>query len=98
MGVDFLFLKIYITLVVLVVLIYFAWLARNQDEQTREKDSKGKEIAGIRRSGITRPSLNFLALLNDFGIALDTSCPDKLCQQLYSGVYLKPNKLVSLQL
>ncbi|KAG5531138.1 hypothetical protein RHGRI_025930 [Rhododendron griersonianum] len=64
-----------------------------QDEQTREKDSKGKEIAGIRRSGITRPSLNFLAILNDFGIALDTSCPDKLCRQLYSGVYLKPNIL-----
>ncbi|XP_058182125.1 protein PHLOEM PROTEIN 2-LIKE A1-like [Rhododendron vialii] len=65
----------------------------NQGEQTREKDSKGKEIAGIRRSGITRPSLNFLAILNDFGIALDTSCPDKLCHQLYSGVFLKPNKL-----
>lgn len=72
-------------------------LARNQDEQTREKDSKGKEIAVIRR-GITRPPLNFLAILNDFGITLDTSYPDKLCHHLYAGVYLKPNKLVSFLL
>jgi len=67
-------------------------LARNQDEQTRERDSKGKEIAGIKRR-ITRPPLNFLAILNDFGITLDTTCPEKLCHQLYAGIYLKPNTL-----
>lgn len=66
-------------------------MARNQDEETRGKDSKGKEVAGNSR-GITRPPLNFLAILNYYSIPFDTSCPDKLCRQLYAGVDLKPNE------
>ncbi|CAL5387011.1 unnamed protein product [Camellia sinensis] len=64
-----------------------------QVEQTSKADSsrKAKEIAA--RNGITRPPLNFLAILKDANISIDMSSPDKLCEQLYSGVYLKPNKL-----
>ncbi|GMP49544.1 hypothetical protein CsSME_00016489 [Camellia sinensis var. sinensis] len=64
-----------------------------QVEQTSKADSsrKAKEIAS--RNGITRPPLNFLAILKDANISIDMSSPDKLCEQLYSGVYLKPNKL-----
>ncbi|KAI8535924.1 hypothetical protein RHMOL_Rhmol10G0213400 [Rhododendron molle] len=72
-------------------------ISRNQDEETRGKHSKGKEVAGNSR-GITRPPLNFFAILNYYSIpidTIDTSCPDKLCRQLYAGVYLKPNKLWS---
>ncbi|KAL7247617.1 hypothetical protein ACSBR2_002516 [Camellia fascicularis] len=64
-----------------------------QVEQNSKADSsrKAKEIAA--RKGITRPPLNFLAILKDANISIDMSSPDKLCEQLYSGVYLKPNKL-----
>ncbi|CAL5334347.1 unnamed protein product [Camellia sinensis] len=64
-----------------------------QVEQTSKADSsrKAKEIAA--RKGITRPPLSFLAILKDANISIDMSSPDKLCEQLYSGVYLKPNKL-----
>ncbi|CAL5334295.1 unnamed protein product [Camellia sinensis] len=64
-----------------------------QVEQTSKADSsrKAKEIAA--RKGITRPPLNFLAILKDANISIDMSSPDKLCEQLYSRVYLKPNKL-----
>ncbi|KAF5953441.1 hypothetical protein HYC85_006297 [Camellia sinensis] len=64
-----------------------------QIEQTSKADSsrKAKEIAA--RKGITRPPLNFLAILKDANISIDMSSPDKLCEQLYSGVYLKPSKL-----
>lgn len=67
-------------------------MGSNQDEQTCEKDSKAKEIVGIRR-GITRPPLNFLAILNKYGTNLDTSSPEKLTQQLYAGVFLTPYTL-----
>ncbi|KAF7130752.1 hypothetical protein RHSIM_Rhsim10G0143400 [Rhododendron simsii] len=68
-------------------------MAPNQDEETRGKDSKGKEIEAGNSRRITRPPLSFLAIFNEHSIALDTSCPDQLCQQLYDGVFLKPNKL-----
>ncbi|XP_058186309.1 protein PHLOEM PROTEIN 2-LIKE A1-like [Rhododendron vialii] len=68
-------------------------MALNQDEETRGKESKGKEIAAGNSRRITRPPLSFLAILYEHGIALDTSCPDQLCQQLYDGVFLKPNKM-----
>ncbi|KAL7264602.1 hypothetical protein ACSBR1_002541 [Camellia fascicularis] len=64
-----------------------------QVEQNSKADSsrKAKEIAA--RKGITRPPLNFLAILKDANISIDTSSPDKQCEQLYTRVYLKPNKL-----
>ncbi|XP_058186308.1 lectin-like isoform X2 [Rhododendron vialii] len=65
----------------------------NEDEETTGKDSKGKEIAAGNRRRITRPPLNFLAILYEHRIAVDTSRPDQLCKRLYGGVYLKPNQL-----
>ncbi|KAH7860781.1 hypothetical protein Vadar_017921 [Vaccinium darrowii] len=64
----------------------------SQDEQKRGKDSKGKEIAGISRRR-TWPQLNFLAILADYKLTLDASSRKELCQKLYDGVYLKPNRL-----
>ncbi|KAF5954119.1 hypothetical protein HYC85_006975 [Camellia sinensis] len=57
-----------------------------QVEQTSKANSsrKAKEIAA--RKGITRPPLNFLAILKDANISIDTSSPDKLCEQLCTGV------------
>ncbi|CAL5334282.1 unnamed protein product [Camellia sinensis] len=52
---------------------------------------KGKEIAS--RKGKTRPPLNFLSILNNAKKTIDTSCPDKLCENLYAGVFLKENEL-----
>ncbi|KAL7264603.1 hypothetical protein ACSBR1_002542 [Camellia fascicularis] len=52
---------------------------------------KGKEIAS--RKGKTRPPLNFLSILNNAKKTIDTSCPDKLCEKLYAGVFLKENEL-----
>ncbi|KAM3691898.1 hypothetical protein ACJW31_08G046500 [Castanea mollissima] len=45
------------------------------------------------RNGIIRPPLNFLSILNEAGIKIDTSSPDKLCDQLYAGIFLKPKLL-----
>ncbi|KAI8016443.1 Protein PHLOEM PROTEIN 2-LIKE A1 [Camellia lanceoleosa] len=50
---------------------------------------KGKEIA----SRETRPPLNFLSILHNAKKTIDTSCPDKLCEQLYTGVFLKDKEL-----
>ncbi|GMY35114.1 protein phloem protein 2-like a1 [Fagus crenata] len=63
-----------------------------QVEETSETDPvKGKELTTKRG---TTPPLNFLAILNDANITdLDMSSPDKLCDQLYAGVFLEPNKL-----
>ncbi|GMP49572.1 hypothetical protein CsSME_00016510 [Camellia sinensis var. sinensis] len=63
-----------------------------QSEQTSKADSsrKAKEIAA--RKGITRPPLNFLAILKDANISIDTSSPDKLCEQLYTGKYFVNKK------
>ncbi|KAI8014714.1 Protein PHLOEM PROTEIN 2-LIKE A1 [Camellia lanceoleosa] len=52
---------------------------------------KGKEIAS--RKGKTRPPLNFLSILNNAKKTIDTSCPNKLCEKLYAGVFLKENEL-----
>ncbi|GMP49578.1 hypothetical protein CsSME_00016515 [Camellia sinensis var. sinensis] len=42
--------------------------------------------------GITRPPLNFLAILKDANISIDTSSPDKLCEQLCTGKYFVDKK------
>lgn len=52
---------------------------------------KGKEIAS--RKGKTRPPLNFLSILHNAKKTIDTSCSDKLCKQLYTGVFLEDKKL-----
>ncbi|CAL5334346.1 unnamed protein product [Camellia sinensis] len=52
---------------------------------------KGKEIAS--RKGKTRPPLNFLSILQNAKKTIDTSCSDKLCKQLYTGVFLEDKKL-----
>ncbi|GMY35119.1 protein phloem protein 2-like a1 [Fagus crenata] len=62
-------------------------------EETGETDSvKGKELTTKRGK---KPPLNFLAILFDANITLDTSSPDKLCDELYAGVFLKKNTLAS---
>ena len=62
-----------------------------QVEQNSEADSvKGNELTT--KKG-TKPPLNFLAILKDKDIPFDTSSPDKLCKQLYAGVFLEPNAL-----
>ncbi|KAL7264628.1 hypothetical protein ACSBR1_002566 [Camellia fascicularis] len=52
---------------------------------------KGKEIAS--RKGKTRPQLNFLSILHNAKKTIDTSCSDKLCKQLYTGVFLEDKKM-----
>lgn len=61
----------------------------NRQGRKTRRERKSQEIEGI-----TRPPLNFLAILNDFNLnnILDTS-PEKLAQQLYAGVFLKRNTL-----
>ncbi|GMP49631.1 hypothetical protein CsSME_00016555 [Camellia sinensis var. sinensis] len=56
------------------------------------KKGKEKEIAA-RKGGRTRPPLSFLSILKDANMEIDMSCPHKLCDLLYAGVYLKPNTL-----
>lgn len=56
---------------------------------------KGKEMEITERKGITRPPLNFIAILKDSETPIDKSSPEKLCDQLYAGIFLKPNKLAS---
>lgn len=64
-----------------------------QVEQINEADPvKGNELTA--KKG-TKPPLNFLAILTDKDIPIDTSSPDKLCKQLYDGVFLEPNALAS---
>ncbi|THF94138.1 hypothetical protein TEA_011720 [Camellia sinensis var. sinensis] len=52
---------------------------------SRTYSMKGKDIAS--RKGKTRPPLNFLSILHNAKKTIDTSCPDKLCKQLYTGKY-----------
>lgn len=47
----------------------------------------------IAPSNGTRPPLNFISILRDAGIPIDTSSPYTLSDQLYAGVFLKPGKL-----
>ena len=62
-------------------------------EETGETDPvKGKEL--ITKRG-KKPPLNFLAILFDANITLNTSSPDDLCDRLYAGVFLKENTLAS---
>ncbi|THG07331.1 hypothetical protein TEA_012769 [Camellia sinensis var. sinensis] len=68
------------------------------DSSAKEtKKGKEKEIAA-RKGGRTRPPLSFLSILKDANIEIDMSCPHKLCDLLYAGVYLKPNTLASSSL
>ena len=61
--------------------------------QVSEEDPvKGNELTAKKK---TKPPLNFLAILKDKDIPIDTSSPDKLCKQLYDGVLLEPNALAS---
>ena len=55
-------------------------------------ENQENEIAA---SNGTRPPLNFIAILRDAGITIDTSSPYTVSDQLYAGVFLKPSKLAS---
>ncbi|KAF5953447.1 hypothetical protein HYC85_006303 [Camellia sinensis] len=53
---------------------------------------QGKQRKLQQRKGITRPPLNFPAILKDANISIDMSSPDKLCEQLYTGKYFVDKK------
>ena len=65
-----------------------------QVEPNSEANSvKGKEVTTTKRRAKT--PLNFIAILNDANISINTTSPDELRDQLYAGVFLEPKKIVS---
>ncbi|KAM3694125.1 hypothetical protein ACB098_07G034300 [Castanea mollissima] len=61
------------------------------EPNSEAKSVKGKEVTTTKRRA--KPPLNFIAILNDANISINTSSPDELRDQLYAGVFLEPKKL-----
>lgn len=66
---------------------------RSAEIQEVEQKIERETISVVTARKVNTPPLNFLGILKAYKIPIDTSSPDKLRDELYAGVFLKPNKL-----
>lgn len=66
------------------------------------RNSSGQEMAAAEETQISQTKLqlpkNYEAILEEADSQIDKSSSDKLCEQLYSGLFLNQKKKVTLTL